>query len=289
MNEPLPVRMLKAPVKESPTKFRQETTLYVNKQCGWMCPKCNEPLIVTPLRPGEQYFTCEKCHAKHYAFVSEEEFYTFSLPKKPRPAGDTPQQPAPQKPVSQQPSSNTDKPAQGMLLGDPGFSDNGLNSNQTPAREERPREPVGVMYGPPPQIHKEKPAYTEHDSGEGGETVVAVRPKKGTAGQESNGVLQWGNIFNRKKYTLRVGENIIGRADPQAPCDVQFNDPEMSRRSVCIEVTPMGKGYEFILTVKKATNPVLVNNAPVPIGARVQLVSGSGITLGKTVINFRVK
>ena len=120
--------------------------------------------------------------------------------------------------------------------------------------------------------------------------MVAQQPHKSAPSfQESNGILQWGNIFNRKKYVLRVGENYIGREDPQAPSDVQFSDPEMSRRSVCIEVTPTGNGYEFILTVLKATNAVLVNNAPVPIGARVQLVSGSGITLGKTLINFRVK
>ena len=297
-NELLRVRMLKDPVKESPTRFRQMAPLYVNKECGWNCPKCNNPIIVTPLRAGEQYFTCETCHAKHYAVVSDEEFVTFSLKKKPRPAGETPQQPAQQKPANQQPSPNADKPAQGVLLGAPPFSSDGFDSNPPPVRKEPPVDqpcmygPQPVMYGPQPVMYSPQPQYSPQENPNGGGATVVARPPAKQApqsAQESNGLLQWGNIFNRKKYVLRVGKNTIGREDSQAPSDVQFSDPEMSRRSVCIEVTPTGNGYEFILTVLKATNAVLVNNAPVPIGARVQLVSGSGITLGKTLINFRVK
>ena len=102
------------------------------------------------------------------------------------------------------------------------------------------------------------------------------------------GELSWGSFFSRKRHTLKEGATIVGREDPHSPSDIQFDDPEMSRRSVCIEATPTAQGYIFHLTVLKATNPVLINNKPAPVGTPVQLSNGAVVKLGKTAITFKI-
>lgn len=90
-----------------------------------------------------------------------------------------------------------------------------------------------------------------------------------------------------KDYALSLGKNVIGRYDESEMSDISIkNDNAMSRRSVRIDVGQTEKGLIFKLTVMKATNPVLHNNAPLAIGESVSLNFGDTLILGKTKFRF---
>lgn len=122
-------------------------------------------------------------------------------------------------------------------------------------------------------------------TGSTGKIPPAPTPR---SNRPTRGELLWGNIFNRKKQMLMEGANIIGRNDPECKSDIMFDDPEMSRRSIRINAKPTAEGHDFILTVLKATNPVLINNQPVKVGKPIKLRSGAGIKMGNTLISFKI-
>ncbi len=113
--------------------------------------------------------------------------------------------------------------------------------------------------------------------------TVKVRSKN----NRSTGMLTWGNIFRRKKLVLQEGSYTIGRKDDTYPSDIEFNDNEMSRRSVLLEVTEKNGGFFYKLTVKKAMNPVLHNNKELAEQESVYLNFGDAFQLGRTVIHFK--
>ena len=95
------------------------------------------------------------------------------------------------------------------------------------------------------------------------------------------------NRFRKKDYPLRPGVNIIGRADKEAPSDIQLNDETVSRRSVEIEVKVGERGgFFFHFRVRKATNPVLVNSRRINPGEEILLEYGAIITMGRTKLRF---
>ena len=100
-------------------------------------------------------------------------------------------------------------------------------------------------------------------------------------------MLTWGNIFRRKKFVLSEGSYTLGRRDSDYPSDIQFDDNEMSRRSVLLEVMQKPDGFYYKLTVKKATNPVLHNNKVLDEDESVYLNFGDAFQIGRTVINFK--
>ena len=101
-------------------------------------------------------------------------------------------------------------------------------------------------------------------------------------------MLVWGGLFSRKHFKLLAGPNIIGRKDKKTPSDLEFDDPEMSRRSVKIDAIPNGQGgFSFTLTVLKALNSVKVNNHIVAVGDSVKLENQASVTLGKTSFTFK--
>ncbi len=106
-------------------------------------------------------------------------------------------------------------------------------------------------------------------------------------GNKYPGMLSWGNIFSRKKFVLHEGTYILGRKSEGSHSDIEFNDVEMSRRSVSIEVQHKETGYFFKLTVLKATNSVLLNNKPMAETESVYLKYGDTIQMGHTVISFK--
>lgn len=113
--------------------------------------------------------------------------------------------------------------------------------------------------------------------------TIKVRSKK----QRSTGMLTWGNIFLRKKFILHEGSYTIGRKDNTYPSDIEFDDDEMSRRSVLLEVIKKNDGFYYKLTVKNATNPVLHNNKELEAQESVYLNFDDAFQLGSTVINFK--
>lgn len=90
-----------------------------------------------------------------------------------------------------------------------------------------------------------------------------------------------------KDYPLGLGTHIIGRYDPSEMSDISIkNDSSMSRRSIKIEVVQTPKGFAFKLTVLRAKNPVLHNNAPLECGETVSLNFGDSLVLGRTKFRF---
>lgn len=104
---------------------------------------------------------------------------------------------------------------------------------------------------------------------------------------QSSGRIVWGGILSRKSYTLHEGENYIGRNDQENPSDVSINDEYVSRRSILIEVEKVEKGYTYKLTVKKCTNPVLINGQEQEVGNSIYLNFGDTIHVGNTALAFK--
>lgn len=95
-----------------------------------------------------------------------------------------------------------------------------------------------------------------------------------------------GGIANTR-FPLKVGTNVVGRADKESPSDINIkNDPAVSRRSIAIDVIPKENGYFFKMKVLSATNPVLHNDKPLAEGEVIYLNYGDGIKLGRTTLRF---
>lgn len=119
------------------------------------------------------------------------------------------------------------------------------------------------------------------EEGEDGPETVVVK-------KESDAFLQWGGLFSRKRYTLKEGANLIGRKDKKTPSDLEFDDPEMSRRSISIDAKRDGNNaFAYTLYVLKALNPVKVNGKDMEPGVSLKLQNGDSITLGKTSLTFK--
>lgn len=104
---------------------------------------------------------------------------------------------------------------------------------------------------------------------------------------QTSGRLVWGSFLRRKSYILHEGANYIGRNDSEILSDVTIDDEYVSRRSILIEVTPAAKGYTYKLTVKKCTNPVLINGKELQVGNSIYLNYGDTILVGNTTLTFK--
>ena len=139
-----------------------------------------------------------------------------------------------------------------------------------------------------PGVEKPQPAKTDDKQKQQDEEPKKTVVVGSGRGNRSQGVLIWGNIFNRKKFPLSEGTYVIGRKDSKDHSDIELEDKEVSRRSVVLEVTRKENGrFFFKMTVKKALNPVLHNNRPLGVSESIFLNYGDSIQLGRTVINFR--
>jgi len=104
-----------------------------------------------------------------------------------------------------------------------------------------------------------------------------------------NAKIVWGNVFNRKAFEIKVlGGYYIGRDDDEVKSDIIIKDDYVSRRSILLEVIPKG-GTECLykITVKKASNPVLVNGKEIAIGESAYLNYGDTILVGNTTLTFK--
>lgn len=118
-----------------------------------------------------------------------------------------------------------------------------------------------------------------HETGNKG-TVKTGKP---------NAKLTWGGFFNKNGYVFkRVGEHYLGRDDNEIRSDISIHDEYVSRRSVVINVIPKGGndcGYK--LTVRNATNPVLVNGQTIEKDESIYLNYGDTILVGNTTLTFK--
>lgn len=93
--------------------------------------------------------------------------------------------------------------------------------------------------------------------------------------------------FATEKYRLTGSKTIIGRADEDEPSDIALSgDDTISRRSICIEVKADEYGFDYILKVLNASNPVRVNGKIIKLGEKIYLDLGDIITIGHTNLKF---
>ena len=194
----------------------------LGRECGWICPECNNEVRICPSEAGEHTFTCGSCNTRFIVRV-DAEADTFLPSKRP-------------------------KAARGMLI--------------TPV--------------------------VAPEASEGEKTVVSNSQPVTPTVRESAGFLQWGGMFSRKKYTLHEGANIIGRKDKRTPSDLEIEDPEMSRRSVRIDVIPESNGnLVYTLTILKSLNPIKINGKAMDEGISLKLRNNDTIVMGKTTLTFK--
>lgn len=210
------LRIIGTPVMKEGRYVLNEFAI-LNKECGWICPCCNNEVRICPSVGGQQVFSCSTCHTEFQVNV-DCQADTF-LPTKKK------------------------KPAMGLLI-----------------------TPMAVTPAPP----------MPNGPVSGGE-------------QRHEAFLQWGGMFSKKKYLLQQGQTFIGRKDRQKPSDVEFDDPEMSRQSVRIDIVPDEKGgLAYMFCVLKSLNPVMVNGKAIDQGLTIKLYNGDNITMGKTTMTFKI-
>jgi len=90
-----------------------------------------------------------------------------------------------------------------------------------------------------------------------------------------------------ERYKLSEGQTIIGRDDEEDPSDISISgDDTISRRSISINIVPDEYGFDYILKVLNASNPVRVNGKQIRVGEKVYLDLGDVITIGHTNLKF---
>ena len=90
-----------------------------------------------------------------------------------------------------------------------------------------------------------------------------------------------------ERYKLSEGKTIIGRDDDDEPSDISLTgDDTISRRSISIDIVPDDYGFDYILKVLNASNPVRVNGKQIRVGEKIYLDLGDVITIGHTNLKF---
>lgn len=226
------------------------------------CPYCgNSVKFYMPLKPGVLSFTCPTagCGKQFRVQVTE------AMLLQANPAAPKPQQPNPQ-PQQPQPQSQ---------------------AQQTPTQPKQQVQPKAqqVQYQQA-QAQQQKRSIKPTDSIEnwmaegkaGGRIakVVVTRTKM---------------VFmrERKEYDLKIGVNVIGRADAMSPSDIMIEDDmTVSRRSVSITVEASGGNYRYWFEVLKSTNPVLVNGKRHAVGESFVVEPGTKFVLGRTKLSIEL-
>lgn len=226
------------------------------------CPYCgNSVKFYMPLKPGVLSFTCPAagCGKQFRVQVTE------AMLLQANPATPKPQQPNPQ-PQQPQPQSQ---------------------AQQTPTQPKQQVQPKAQqVQSQQAQAQQQKRSIKPTDSIEnwmaegkaGGRIakIVVTRTKM---------------IFmkERKEYDLKIGVNVIGRADAMSPSDIMIEDDmTVSRRSVSITVEASGGSYRYWFEVLKSTNPVLVNGKRHAVGESFVVEPGTKFVLGRTKLSIEL-
>ena len=226
------------------------------------CPYCgNSVKFYMPLKPGVLSFTCPAagCGKQFRVQVTEAMLLqansaaTKPQQPKPQPQQSQPyqQQPQPQ-PQAQQPQAQPQQQAQSQQA-----------QAQQQKRSIKPTEGIENW-------------TAEGKAGGRIAKVVVTRTKM---------------IFmkERKEYDLKIGVNVIGRADAMSPSDIMIEDDmTVSRRSVSITVEASGGSYRYWFEVLKSTNPVLVNGKRHAVGESFVVEPGTKFVLGRTKLSIEL-
>ena len=233
------------------------------------CPYCgNSVKFYMPPKPGVLSFTCPAAGCGKQFSVQVTEAMLLQA----NPAAPKPQQPNPQ---PQQPQPQPQQPQPQSQV------------QQTPNQPKQQVQPKAQqVQSQQAQAQQQKRSIKPTDSIEnwmaegkaGGRIakVVVTRTKM---------------IFmkERKEYDLKIGVNVIGRADAMSPSDIMIEDDmTVSRRSVSIKVEASGGSYRYWFEVLKSTNPVLVNGKRHAVGESFVVEPGTKFVLGRTKLSIEL-
>lgn len=241
------------------------------------CPYCgNSVKFYMPLKPGVLSFTCPTagCGKQFRVQVTE------AMLLQANPATPKPQQPNPQ-PQQPQPQSQAQQPQT-------------QPKQQVQSQQQQAQAKVQQVHTQPQQQAQPQQAQAQQQK-------RSIKPTEGienwTAEGKAGGriakvvVTRTKMVFmrERKEYDLKIGVNVIGRADAMSPSDIMIEDDmTVSRRSVSITVEASGGSYRYWFEVLKSTNPVLVNGKRHAVGESFVVEPGTKFVLGRTKLSIEL-
>lgn len=226
------------------------------------CPYCgNSVKFYMPLKPGVLSFTCPTagCGKQFRVQVTE------AMLLQANPAAPKPQQPNPQ-PQQPQPQPQAQQ------------------TQTQPKQQVQPK--AQQVQSQQAQAQQQKRSIKPTDS------IENWMAEGKTGGRIAKIVVTRTKMLfmkERKEYDLKIGVNVIGRADAMSPSDIMIEDDmTVSRRSVSITVEASGGSYRYWFEVLKSTNPVLVNGKRHAVGESFVVEPGTKFVLGRTKLSIEL-
>ena len=241
------------------------------------CPYCGNPVkFYMPLKPGVLSFTCPAagCGKQFRVQVTEAMLLQANS------AATKPQQPNPQ---PQQSQPHQPQPQTQSLSQQPQAHPKQQVHTQAQQAQAQPQQQVQAQQA---QAQQQKRSIKPTDS-------IENWTAEGKAGGRIAKVVvtRTKMIFMKehKEYDLKIGVNVIGRADAMSPSDIMIEDDmTVSRRSVSITVEASGGSYRYWFEVLKSTNPVLVNGKRHAVGESFVVEPGTKFVLGRTKLSIEL-
>ena len=241
------------------------------------CPYCgNSVKFYMPLKPGVLSFTCPAagCGKQFRVQVTEAMLLQAnSAATKPQQPNPQPQQSQPHQPQPQTQSLSQQPQAQ-------------PKQQSQPKAQQAQAQPQQQVQAQQAQVQQQKRSIKPTDS-------IENWTAEGKAGGRIAKVVvtRTKMIFMKehKEYDLKIGVNVIGRADAMSPSDIMIEDDmTVSRRSVSITVEASGGSYRYWFEVLKSTNPVLVNGKRHAVGESFVVEPGTKFVLGRTKLSIEL-
>ena len=241
------------------------------------CPYCgNSVKFYMPLKPGVLSFTCPAagCGKQFRVQVTEAMLLQANT------AATKPQQPNPQ---PQQSQPHQPQPQTQSLSQQPQAQPKQQSQPKAQQAQAQPQQQVQAQQA---QAQQQKRSIKPTDS-------IENWTAEGKAGGRIAKVVvtRTKMIFMKehKEYDLKIGVNVIGRADAMSPSDIMIEDDmTVSRRSVSITVEASGGSYRYWFEVLKSTNPVLVNGKRHAVGESFVVEPGTKFVLGRTKLSIEL-
>ena len=241
------------------------------------CPYCgNSVKFYMPLKPGVLSFTCPAagCGKQFRVQVTEAMLLQANT------AATKPQQPNPQ---PQQSQPHQPQPQTQSLSQQPQAQPKQQSQPKAQQAQAQPQQQVQAQQA---QVQQQKRSIKPTDS-------IENWTAEGKAGGRIAKVVvtRTKMIFMKehKEYDLKIGVNVIGRADAMSPSDIMIEDDmTVSRRSVSITVEASGGSYRYWFEVLKSTNPVLVNGKRHAVGESFVVEPGTKFVLGRTKLSIEL-
>lgn len=248
------------------------------------CPYCgNSVKFYMPPKPGVLSFTCPAAGCgKQFRVQVTEAMLLQANPAatKPQQPNPQPQQPQPQ-PQAQQPQAHP--------------------KQQVHTQAQQVQSQLQQVQPKVQQVHTQPQQQAQPQQAQAQQQKRSIKPtdsiENWTAEGKAGGriakvvVTRTKMLFMKehKEYDLKIGVNVIGRADAMSPSDIMIEDDmTVSRRSVSITVEASGGSYRYWFEVLKSTNPVLVNGKRHAVGESFVVEPGTKFVLGRTKLSIEL-